>query len=145
MWIKSKSARINSKNDFTENSFLIVNLIERCPAIRVSEKARIDLGWDKGDFLNVYVDDEKIMLVKDNNSREFPLSIYQSKTKIYGFNIHSKLIKEICTNTGWINNKVYPVTIYETDGEKSLICFKDQLLSKTEIALLESRKKAKLK
>jgi hypothetical protein len=135
MWVKNTALRTKAANKSAETSYLIVNTLPKNPAIRVSEKARQELGWDKGDFINLYVDNDKILIVKDNVSKEFPIRIYKSKERNYGFNIYGAAIKVICEKKGWVSNRDYLVEIIEKDNEKMLMCFKNEKLSMAEKAL----------
>jgi hypothetical protein len=145
MWIKNTATRTKATNKSNESSYLIVNTLPKNPAIRVSEKAKQELGWDKGDFINLYVDSHQIILIKDNVSKEFPIRIYKTRDKNYGFNIYGAGIKVVCQKHDWVSNRDYSVEIYEKDGEKMLICFKDEKLSMAEKALMENtiRQRAK--
>jgi hypothetical protein len=139
MWLKNTATRTKATKKSEESSYLIVNTMPKNPAIRVSEKAKLELGWEKGDFINLYVDNHQIILVKDNVSKEFPIRIYKSRDRNYGFNIYGAAIKVECSKHGWVSNRDYPVEIYEKDGEKMLICFKDEKLSMAEKALMENK------
>jgi hypothetical protein len=139
MWIKNSNTRTIGKNKSQEESYLVVNLLDKNPAIRVSEKARRELRWDKNDYVNVYVDHNKIMLIKDNLSREFPVRIYKNKDKAYGFNIYGMPIKEIMKKFGWETQKDFPVQILGEGDKMYLVAFKDELSSMTELAHLKVR------
>jgi hypothetical protein len=139
MWIKNSGTRTIGKNKSQEESYLVVNTLDKNPAIRVSEKARRELRWDKNDYVNVFVDHNKIMLIKDNLSREFPVRIYKNKEKAYGFNIYGMPIKEIMRKCGWDSQKDFPVQILGEGDKKYLVAFKDELSSMTELAHLKVR------
>jgi bifunctional DNA-binding transcriptional regulator/antitoxin component of YhaV-PrlF toxin-antitoxin module len=137
MWIKNTAVRTKAVNKSNETSYLIVNTTPKNPAIRVSEKAKQELGWDKGDFINLYVDSDKIILVRDNVSKEFPIRIYKSRDRNYGFNIYGAGIKVVCEKFGWVTNRDYLVEIHEKNDEKMLLCFKNEKMSRAEKALIE--------
>ena len=141
MWIKNTSTRTQGKNYASQHDYLIVNYSEGNPAIRISEKARQELGWDENDFVNVYCDSEKIMIIRDNDSKEFPVKLYKSAQKILGCNIYSKALKEYVKTMEW-ENKEYAID-YRKDGkEKMLICYKTDLQSDIEKALRTRRTKS---
>jgi bifunctional DNA-binding transcriptional regulator/antitoxin component of YhaV-PrlF toxin-antitoxin module len=139
MWIKNTGTRIIGKNKSQEESYLVVNTLEKNPALRVSEKARQYVGWGKHDYVNIYVDRTKIMLMKDNNAREFPVRIYENKNRKYGFNIYGMPIKETLKTMGWDTQKDYPVEVREFQGEKCLVCYKDELSSIHDLAHMKVR------
>jgi bifunctional DNA-binding transcriptional regulator/antitoxin component of YhaV-PrlF toxin-antitoxin module len=138
MWLKNNSTSKGRRNKAEEESYLIINSAKGSPALRISEKARKELGWTEGEFLNIFMDNEKIMMQRDNDSQEFEIKIYRSHAKVYGFNIYSKTIKEVSEKLNW-KNKSYPVHIYRDGNELTLVVFKNEFISKTELALLEKK------
>lgn len=138
MWLKNNNTPKGKRNQTNEKNYVIVNARKGNPALRISEKARKELGWTEDDFLNVYIDSEKIMLMRDNETREFQLKIYQSDKKIYGFNIYGKTIKEFLDKLQW-ENKQYPAHVIPEGNEKMLVCYKNEFISKTELALLQKK------
>lgn len=139
MWIKNSGSRIIGKNKSQEESYLVVNTLDKNPALRVSEKARQYVGWTKNDYVNIFVDQNKIMIVRDNATREFPVRIYKNKDRAYGFNIYGMPIKEVLKKFQWETQKDYPIQLGEFQGQKCLLCFKDEIASYTEMAHLKVR------
>jgi hypothetical protein len=137
MWIKNTATRTKATKKSEESNYLIVNTLPKNPCIRVSEKAKLELGWDKGDFINLYVDGNQIILVKDNVSKEFPIRVYRTRDRNYGFNIYGAHVKIELQKHGWVTNRDYSVEIFEKDGEKMLICFKNEKISMAEKAFME--------
>jgi hypothetical protein len=78
------------------------------------------------------------MMQRDNDSQEFEIKIYRSHQKVYGFNIYSKTIKEVSNQLNWKDTS-YPIHIYRDGNELTLVVFKNEFISKTELALLEKK------
>lgn len=139
MWIKNTSTRTQGKNYALQHDYLIVNTSDGNPAIRISEKARLTLGWDETDFVNVYCDDEKIMIIRDNDRKEFPVRLYKSAQKNLGCNIYSKALKEHINAMEW-EGKEYSIDFRKDGKELMLVCYKTDLQSDIEKALRIRRK-----
>jgi bifunctional DNA-binding transcriptional regulator/antitoxin component of YhaV-PrlF toxin-antitoxin module len=141
VWIKNTSTRTQGKNYASQHNYIVVNITQGNPALRVSEKARQELGWDEKDFVNVYCDREKIMIMKDNITKEFPVRLYKSANKLLGMNVYSKSLKEAMESMDW-ENKEYEVEIHDNGKEKMIICFKNRLDLDIEKALRTRRVKS---
>lgn len=126
MWINNNGPRQQGKNRSQESSFLVVNLLEKNPALRISEKAKLELGWDNNDYVNIFVNRKQIMLMKDNVARNFAIRVYKTRDKSYGFNIYSNFLKDILRQNGWESQRDYAIEFVEDakSGEKYLMCLK---------------------
>jgi bifunctional DNA-binding transcriptional regulator/antitoxin component of YhaV-PrlF toxin-antitoxin module len=131
MWLQNTVRQRFSKSDNV--AYLKLNMDDGNPAIRVSEKALQEVGWKNGDFINIYVDHEKIMMIKDNKAQAFGIHPQVTNKKSYGFTVYGKVIKEITREKNWQPKKVYPVSVMDHgDNEKIIVCFKDELILKAD-------------
>lgn len=123
MWLENLNVR--QTRDILKMPYLTVNLRDGNPAFRIRavEEMLEELNWTEDDFVNVYVDREKIILKKDNASRQFPVSIYRNKNVPYGYLIYSRMIKEVLENTEWEEGK-YKVLIIPEGRDKIVMCLK---------------------
>lgn len=141
MWIKNTSTRTQGKNYASQHNYIVVSIAQGNPALRVSEKARQELGWNEKDFVNVFCDREKIMIMRDNTTKEFPVRLYKSANKLLGMNVYSKSLKEAMESMEW-ENKEYSIEIHDNGKEKMIICFKNRLDLDIEKALRTRRAKS---
>lgn len=126
MWIENNGARKRYRK--SENvPYMKLNLEDGNPAVRVSEKGFQDLGWKDGDYVNIYVDSEKMILVRDNENQSF--SIHQQKGtdgKSYGFCIYGKVLKEAFKKGKWVSKRTYTVNVLKNNnGERILVCYRE--------------------
>jgi hypothetical protein len=124
MWLKNTVTR-NRPNRSATKKYLTLNLQKSNPAIRVSELTMQELGWEHDDFCDLYIDDEKIQLIKNNENEEFQIKANKLKDVNYGFSIYGHFIKEHLMKMGWAHRIMYPVEIaYDGNRNKMLICYK---------------------
>jgi hypothetical protein len=141
VWIKNTSTRTQGKNYASQHDYLIVNTSEGNPALRISEKARQELKWSEDDFVNVFCDREKIMIVRDNETKEFPVRMYKSAQKVLGCNIYTKSLKEHIKEMEW-EGKEYSIDLRKDGKELMLVCYRTDLQSDIEKALRTRRTKS---
>jgi hypothetical protein len=126
MWIQNTGKTSGGKSERT--NYLKLNTSDGNPAMRVSEKTASDVGYKKGDHVNIFIDKEKIMIAKDDKNQSFPVHPQIAGEKSYGFAIYGRVLKDAILKTGWDSRKFYPVNVIDNGTEKMIVCFKDEFL-----------------
>lgn len=123
MWLENINVR--QTRDILKMPYLTINTRGGNPAfrIRATEETLEELGWTDTDYVNIFVDREKIMIKRDNEARQFPVSIYRCKGVAYGYMIYSRMIKQILDSSEWTEGKYKIVIIPEGRG-KIVMCLK---------------------
>ncbi len=141
MWIHNNITRASRRNKSEEENYLICNIAEGNPAIKVSERAKKELGWVHEDFVNIWIDNDKIMIVRDNDEKQFPIKVYKSQTRNYGFQIYGRSIKEVLKKCGWTDKHPMKISIAPNGDDKMILCFKDEMFGKAQMALMDASSK----
>ena len=136
MWIENTARK---KSQTETQSYIKLNLEPGNPALRISEHARNALGWKHNDHCNIFIDEEKIIIVLDNKSKNFALSLQKTKEKKYGLAVYGHILKETFPDKGWKSKKNYPIKIVAQDGDLMIICFKEEIFDKAQQAIREHK------